>query len=227
VTQPGTPPAPASVSTAGAWLGVGIGARSALGAVTHFVPLVVAAGTPLIVDLIDRSARAQEVPPEIMRVTELWLELATIVGPYARTAAAAGVLIGLALFVSAGFLVRGSETGRRLTRVLLVAQAAHSVAATAWAASILLGPMADWTRRYAAAMSELQDALPGIEEQFPAAFVGSGWPSVAACALVCVLSLGIDAVLFWLAGRTNARAWCAARARRRPAATAAATVSQG
>ena len=198
---------------------MGVGARAALGAVIHFVPLVVAAGIPLIVHQIDRNPRAQEVPQEFMRVTDLWLEFATILSPYARTAGAAGVLIGLALFVAAGFLVRGSDAGRRVTRGLLVLQAVQTIAAAAWAASVVLGPMADWARRYATAISELQEAWPGIEERFPSAFDGSGWPSIAGCAVVCVVSLALDGALIWLTGGTNARAWCAARAKGRAVAT--------
>ncbi len=219
MSLPDPPPAPARVSTGGAWLGVAIAARAAAGAVAHFVPLLMVAGVPLVVDLFDRDARAQEVPPEFMHVTDLWLDLAQILGPYARAAGGAGVLVGVVLFVAAGFLVRGSNVARRTSRVLLVLQAAHSVAAAVWLSSLALGPLADWSERYAKAITELQDALPGLENRFPGAFREAQWLNVAAYALLCGLSLALDATLFWLAGRGFARDWCAARADRSADAT--------
>jgi hypothetical protein len=214
IGSPVNPPGPTDtrVSTAGAWLGVGIAVRAAAGALAHFAPLVLVAGIPLFVDVLDRSARAQEVPPEFMRVADLWLELTTVVGPYARAIGGSGVLVGLLLFVAAGFLMRGAETGRRIVRVLLVAHVAHSIAATVWGVSIALGPGAEWARRYAKAFTELREALPGIEERFPAAIDGSIAPTLAIMlAGVGALGLVLDALLFWLAGGPSARGWCTAR----------------
>jgi hypothetical protein len=219
VIQPPPPPAPERVSTAGTWLGVGVAVRGAAGAVAHFAPLVAVSGVPLLVELIDRKARAQEVPPEFLRVTDLWLELTTILGPYARAAGGSGVLLGLLLFVASAFLVRGSEAGRRATRLLLVASAVHTVFATVWLSSIALGPMAEWMPRYVKAISDLQGAWPGIEDRFPVAFADSGWPSVAVYLVVSLASLALDGLLIWLAGRAFAREWCAARSRRTRVAT--------
>lgn len=226
MSLPEPPPAPARVSTAGAWLGVGIGARAALGAAAHFVPLLFVAGIPLVVEVIDRNARAQEVPPEFVRVTDLWLDLTQILGPYARAAGGAGVLIGVMLFVASGFLVRGADLGRKAARVLLVAGAAHSIVAAVWLSSIAVGPFAEWTQRYVKALTELQDAIPGIEDRFPVGFAVPGWLNVASCVFTCVVSLALDGVIFWLAGRKFARDWCAARAVRRPAAADAAAASR-
>jgi hypothetical protein len=226
VSLPEPPSAPARVSTAGAWLGVGIGARAALGAAGWFVPLLLVAGIPLVVDVIDRNARAQEVPPEVVRVTDLWLDLAQILGPYARAAGGAGVLIAVSLFVASGFLVRGADLSRKVVRGLLVAGAAHSIVAAVWLSSIAVGPLAEWTQRYVKALTELQDAIPGIEDRFPGGLVDAGWLNVATCVVMCVVSLALDGVLFWLAGRKFARDWCAARAVRRPVAADAAPASR-
>lgn len=193
--------------------------RAAASAVVYLVPLVFVAGLPLFVDVIDRNARAQEVPPEFVRWTDLWLELTSILRSYAHVAAGSGVVVGILLFVAAAFLMRGSEAGRRATRWFLVAAAAHTVLATAWTCALVLGPMAGWTQRYAKSLSELQDAVPGIEHRFPFAFGGIDWPRVALCVCVGLMTLALDALLFWLAGRPFAHGWCAARAARHPVAT--------
>jgi hypothetical protein len=216
-----TPSARARVPTAGAWLGVGIAARGALGAIAHFVPLLLVAGIPLLVDLLDRQARAQEAPPEWARVTDLWLDLAQVLGPFARIAGGSGAMLGVVLFVAAVFLVRGSDVARRACRVLLVMHAAHSIAAAVWFASVATGPLAEWEERYAKAITDLQDVAPGIQENVFAAF--RALQSMNAVGQVaCAVSLAFDALLFWLAGRASARAWCDARKTRdAPAASAA------
>ena len=219
LSLPEPPPAAARVSKAGAWLGVGIGARAAFGAVVCFLPLLLVAGIPLFVELIDRNARAQEVPPEFVRVTDLWLDLAQILGPYARTVGGAGVLMGVVLFVASGFLVRGADLARKVARVLLVLSAAHSIVSAVWLSSLAVGPLAEWTQRYVKALSDLEDVVPGLESRLPPGFADSGWFNVASCVITCVVSLAIDGTLFWLAGRKFAREWCAARAARPPVAT--------
>lgn len=193
--------------------------NAALGAMVNFVPLLAVAGVPLAVDVIDRSARAQEVPPEFVRVTDLWLEATTILGRYAHMAGGSGVLLGVVLFVAAGLFVRGSEWGRRATRVLLVVHAVHWIAATAWAVSIVMGPWADWSARHAKALSDLQEAWPGTQERFPVAMMGSEWPSAVSCVVVGLFGLGVDALLYWAAGTRTARDWCAARGAPRDVAT--------
>ena len=210
------PSARARVPTAGAWLGAGIAARGAFGAIAHFVPILLVAGIPLLVDLIDRNARAHEAPPEWARVTDLWLDLAQVLGPFARVAGGSGVMLGVVLFVAAVFLVRGSGFARRACRFLLVLHAAHSIAATVWLSSIAAGPLADWEERYAKALTELQDVMPGIQENVFAAF--RALQSMHAVGtLSCAVSLAFDALLFWLAGRASARDWCAARKNRHAA----------
>ena len=219
MSLPDPPSAPARVSTGGAWLGVAIAARAAIGAVVHFTPLLVSAGIPLVVDVFDRNSRAQEVPRELARVTDLWLDFAQLLRPYAHAAGGTGVLLCLLLFVAAGFLVRGSNAGRQVSRGLLVVVAAHSIAATVWFSSLATGPLAEWAARHAKAWSELEDMMPGIEERFPAALREPWWLNVSVYWCACVLGLAFDAAFLWLAGKAFARDWCAARADR--SATAA------
>lgn len=216
MSLPDPPSARARVSTAGAWLGAGISARGAFGAVAHFVPLLLVAGIPLLVDLWDRNARAQEAPPEWARVTDLWLDLAQILGQFARVAGGSGVMLGVVLFAAAVFLVRGSGAARQACRVLLVLHAAHSVAATVWLSSLAAGPLAEWEERYAKALTDLHDVMPGIQENVLAGFRALQSMD-AVVRLLCAVSLVFDALLFWLAGRAGAREWCAARGKRHAA----------
>jgi hypothetical protein len=207
-----TTPAPAAlpVSTGGAWLGLGIAARAALCVASAAMTFVTASGIELMVDGVTSIVDADERTPQIDRLFDIWLDGAAVIRPYARIVGATGVLAGLALFVAAALVVRGNEMARRASRVLLVVDALHSLAAGAWLVVLCLTKLAEWNLRYQAVLVEIVEiggdrdrirAWTEIGDRLNAAFYG-GW---------AVASAAVALLLGWFAGRPFVRDWCAAR----------------
>lgn len=205
---PRTPASPEPVSTAGAWLGLGVAVRAALCVVSGIAGLVVCGLVPLLVDWVGRSAEAGDAPPEFARLLGLLLELVTVLGPYTTIAGGAAIAIGLLMFAAAVALVAGSDRGRRAARVLLVADVVHSVAASVWLLVLWTGPLGDWNDRYLKTVTSLLDAAPLAEERMPVDLHATNLMNVVSLGVSLVFSVAIASVLCWLGGRPFARRWC-------------------
>ena len=203
-------------------MALGVAARAAFGLVASLVPLVVTAALPLVVDrfdrAIERSAASSDVPPQFAAAMDLLLELAALLRPFAQAVAASGAAIGVALFVAALMLLRRSDTGRRAARVLLVADALHSITAAAWLVVLVRSTLGAWNERYQATIGEVLDALPNHGARLPIDVRFQAWTHPAPWAAWCAAGVAACAALFWLAGRPAVRDWCSAGDRQSPIA---------
>ena len=206
--------------TGGAWLGVGIAARAAMSVATAMTTLATAAGIAVAVDFFSSMGDPADRPPQAGKLFDVMLDGAAILAPYARIAGGSGVVIGVALFVAAAMVVRGSETGRRAARALLVVEAAHSIAAAAWIAVLSCTTLARWNERYQAAVAEFVEVLPGGARRMPLVFRIEGWTNAVFYGAWGIVSASVVLTLCWLAGRPFAREWCAARGAKSPVAPA-------
>jgi hypothetical protein len=223
-TSPPRPPADPP-PTGGAWLGLGIAARGAVGVLFSAAPMITVAFLSGITSFVDEEMRRRgggAVVPEATRLLDILSELGEAMRPMARFAGVTGVAIGIGLFVAGAALMRGSDTGRRAARVLLVFEAVQSVAAAVWSSILWCTRLADWYDRYQKAIADLAAnqsggrAAPMVQFHFPPMM------NIASQAIGTFMSLAILGVLFWLAGRPFAREWCALRSGRYPVARAAA-----
>ena len=206
---------PRSASTGGAWLGVGVAVRAAFVVFTSVIILGTVALIPVLVDWVARTVEQQagstDVPPPFAKLLDLWLEMASILHPYAIAVGLCGACLGVVLFGAAFGLVRGSDLARRAARVLLVADAILTAGATAWIVHLSFTRLEEWTVRYLATFKEFTQAMPNGRVALTFDIEGAAWMNAAFYVLLAVIALAITGTLYWLAGKPFARDWCAAR----------------
>jgi hypothetical protein len=211
MTGPAYPASTERVSTSGAWLGLAIAVRASLCVMSGLAGLLVTAVVTLAIDWTGSLPEAGELPPEVGKLLDLVSELTGIFEPYALGAGGAAIAIGILMFAASIGVVAGNDRSRRAARALLGADMLHSVAASAWLVVLWLGPLGDWNARLLQAVTDVKEAVPGSEVSVPAGLQASTALNLLSMGVSLVFSLGIAAVLCWLAGRPFARRWCEAR----------------
>jgi len=213
----------APAPTAGAWIGVGVAARGVLTVAFGVVPVVVVAGVTMVVTYADEMARSDpdigSLGPEANRLLGVLMEFVDALRPVATAFAVAATAIGVALFAAGVMLARGSETGRRFARGLLLVDALRAVASSVAMAVLFATTLSGWLDRYQEAVAAIVAAAPGAGRSPMFRFHVPAELNIASDALGCVFGLAVAGLLFWAAGRPSARRWCAARSANYPVAS--------